>query len=70
MRGAERPARVRWTQPFLQPLQPLSDDAAQQTFFDIADDFHEPEDLDKVLRLTHNMPLAVDLIAHLVDDEG
>ncbi|KAJ7135725.1 hypothetical protein C8R44DRAFT_848591 [Mycena epipterygia] len=70
MRGAERPARVRWTHPFLPPLKPLSDDAAQQTFFDIAEDFHAREDVNKLLRLTDNMPLAVDLIAHLVDYEG
>ncbi|KAJ7358497.1 P-loop containing nucleoside triphosphate hydrolase protein, partial [Mycena albidolilacea] len=70
MRGAERPASVCWTKPFLPPLQPLSDDAARQTFFDIAGEFHESKHLDQVLRLTDNMPLAVDLIAHLVDNEG
>jgi hypothetical protein len=51
-------------------LQPLSDDAAQQTFFDIADDFHEPKEIEQVLHMTHNMPLAVNLIAHLVEHEG
>ncbi|KAJ7852119.1 hypothetical protein B0H13DRAFT_1904799 [Mycena leptocephala] len=70
MRGAERPGKVRWTHPFLEPLKPLSDDAARQTFLDIADDFHEPKDIQSVLSLTNNMPLAVDLIAHLVDNEG
>ncbi|KAJ7809556.1 hypothetical protein B0H14DRAFT_2865665 [Mycena olivaceomarginata] len=70
MRGAERPAKVCWTRPFLEPLKPLSDDAARQTFLDIADDFHEPKDIQSVLNLTNNMPLAVDLIAHLVDNEG
>ncbi|KAF7339021.1 hypothetical protein MVEN_01978300 [Mycena venus] len=70
MRGAERPAKVSWSQPFLPPLQPLSDNAARQMFFDIADDFHETKDLDQVLHLTQNMPLAIDLIAHLVDHEG
>ncbi|KAJ7111435.1 hypothetical protein C8R44DRAFT_534732, partial [Mycena epipterygia] len=53
MRGAERPAKVRWTHPFLQPLKPLSAIAARQTFVDIAEDFHN-----------------MDLIAHLVDQEG
>ncbi|KAJ7463280.1 P-loop containing nucleoside triphosphate hydrolase protein, partial [Mycena latifolia] len=70
MRGAERPAKVRWTRPFLQPLKPLSDDAAWQTFVDIAEDFHKTEDIKDLLHLTDNMPLAVDLIAHLVDTEG
>ncbi|KAJ7131190.1 hypothetical protein C8R44DRAFT_731450 [Mycena epipterygia] len=41
-----------------------------KTFIEIADNFHDPEDIDQLLQLTDNMPLAVDLIAHLVDYEG
>ncbi|KAJ7439091.1 hypothetical protein FB451DRAFT_1447390 [Mycena latifolia] len=70
MRGVERPSKVRWSRPFLPPLNPLSNDAARQTFIDIADDFHDSTDIDKLLLLTDNLPLAVDLMAHLVDDEG
>jgi hypothetical protein len=70
MRGAERPANVRWTRPLLQPLGPLRQDAARQTFIDIADDTHNAEDIDKLLLLADNMPLAIALIAHLVDSEG
>ncbi|KAJ6512571.1 P-loop containing nucleoside triphosphate hydrolase protein, partial [Mycena sanguinolenta] len=70
MRGAERPARVQWTHPFLSPLQPLSNDAAQQTFMDITDSVHSIEDFSHLLSFTDNMPLAVDLLAHLVDYEG
>ncbi|KAJ7107018.1 hypothetical protein C8R44DRAFT_744887 [Mycena epipterygia] len=70
MQGAERPAKVRWTRPFLEPLKPLSYEAARQTFFDIADNFHDSKDVDRLLHLTDNMPLAVDLIANLVDYEG
>ncbi|KAJ7625988.1 P-loop containing nucleoside triphosphate hydrolase protein, partial [Roridomyces roridus] len=70
MRGAERPAKVHWTRPFLKPLEPLSDDAAQQMFIDIADDIHDPMEVNKVLQRTGNMPLAIDLIAHLVDCDG
>jgi hypothetical protein len=70
MRGAERPANVRWTRPFLEPLKPLDQKAAHQTFIDIVDDIHETQDIDKILLLTDNMPLAIDLIAHLVDSEG
>ncbi|KAF8197664.1 hypothetical protein K438DRAFT_1933714 [Mycena galopus ATCC 62051] len=69
MRGAERPAKVRWTRPFLQPLKPLSLEAARQTFKDIADDFHPAGVIDQLLKLTDNLPLAVALIAHLVDCE-
>ncbi|KAJ7893746.1 P-loop containing nucleoside triphosphate hydrolase protein, partial [Mycena leptocephala] len=70
MRGAERPAKVAWTHPFLQPLKPLEHDAARQTFIDIADNTHNPEEVDKVLSLTDNMPLAINLMAHLVDSDG
>ncbi|KAF8184063.1 hypothetical protein K438DRAFT_1937355 [Mycena galopus ATCC 62051] len=68
MRGAELPAKVRWTRPFLQPLKPLSDDAARQTFIDIADDGYQ--EMDELLKFTGNMPLAVDLMAHLVVYDG
>jgi hypothetical protein len=70
MRGSERPAKVRWTRPFLLPLQPLTQDAARKTFVDITDDLYNTEDIDKILLLTDNMPLAIDLMAHLVDSEG
>ncbi|KAJ7863001.1 P-loop containing nucleoside triphosphate hydrolase protein, partial [Mycena leptocephala] len=70
MRGAERPSKVRWTRPFLEPLKPLSYDAARQTFVEIADDCHNSTDIDQLLYLTNNLPLAVDLIAHLVYYEG
>ncbi|KAJ7888472.1 P-loop containing nucleoside triphosphate hydrolase protein [Mycena leptocephala] len=70
MRGAERPAKVAWTHPFLSPLKPLEQAAARQTFIDIADNTHDPIEVDKVLSLTDNMPLAINLIAHLVDSQG
>ncbi|KAJ7894896.1 hypothetical protein B0H14DRAFT_3640674, partial [Mycena olivaceomarginata] len=38
MRGAERPAKVQWTRPFLLPLKPLDQKAAHLTFIDITDD--------------------------------
>jgi hypothetical protein len=48
----------------------LEPDAARQTFIDIADNTHNPEEVDQVLSLTDNMPLAINLLAHLVDSEG
>ncbi|KAJ7911926.1 P-loop containing nucleoside triphosphate hydrolase protein, partial [Mycena leptocephala] len=59
MRGAERPAKVAWTHPFLPLLKPLEQAAARQTFIDIADNTHDPDDVDKVLSLTDNMPLQL-----------
>ncbi|KAJ6596169.1 hypothetical protein DFH09DRAFT_128481 [Mycena vulgaris] len=70
LRGAERPGKVAWTRPFLSPLNTITDDAARRTFLDIADDVHEEEDIHKLLSLTGNLPLVVQLIAHLADYEG
>ncbi|KAJ7135087.1 P-loop containing nucleoside triphosphate hydrolase protein, partial [Mycena filopes] len=70
MRGAERPSKVQWTRPFLLPLRPLAPHAAQKVFLDIADDGHLPEEINQVLELTDNVPLAICLLAHLVDVEG
>ncbi|KAJ7720808.1 P-loop containing nucleoside triphosphate hydrolase protein, partial [Mycena metata] len=70
MRGAERPSKVQWTRPFLPPLEPLSQEAAQDMFIDIAEDRHLVADMDQVLSLTGNMPLSISLLAHMVDVEG
>ncbi|KAK7000605.1 ATPase-AAA-core domain-containing protein, partial [Favolaschia claudopus] len=70
MRGVERPKKVCWTHPFLPPLQPLSQDAALQTFMDITDNCYDTEEINQVIRFTDYMPLAVDLMANLVDYEG
>ncbi|KAJ7336779.1 P-loop containing nucleoside triphosphate hydrolase protein, partial [Mycena albidolilacea] len=66
MQGAERPAKVHWTHPFLLPLQSLSDEAAQQTFMEITDN----RDIEQILQFTDKMPLAVNLIAYLSLYEG
>ncbi|KAJ6562772.1 hypothetical protein DFH09DRAFT_1082733 [Mycena vulgaris] len=63
MRGAERPGKVKWTRPFLAPLKPLTDEAAMETFADIADDRHDESSVRQLLELTGNLPLAVNLIA-------
>ncbi|KAF8166910.1 hypothetical protein K438DRAFT_1856666 [Mycena galopus ATCC 62051] len=70
MRGAERPSKVAWTHPFLLPLQPLSNDAARQIFIEITDNSNTLEEMEQLLGFTDNMPLAIDLIAHLADYEG
>lgn len=70
MRGSERPGQVLWTPPFLYPLQPLSDEASEQIFEAITDDSHASTERTQLLAFTENMPLAVDLMAHLVDYEG
>ncbi|KAJ7472748.1 hypothetical protein FB451DRAFT_1469730 [Mycena latifolia] len=70
MRGAERPGKVRWTRPFLPPLTPLTPIAARQTFIDIADDIHDDSDIDELISLTDNLPLALNLVANVAGSEG
>jgi hypothetical protein len=71
MRGAERPARVQWSRPFLPVLETLSPAAARETFRDVADDCVEgDEELDQLLTHTGNLPLAVTLMASLVALDG
>lgn len=70
MRGAERPAKVHWTRPFLLPLLPLNNNAARETFLEITDAVYDDSVVEQLLLLTNNLPLAIDLIAHLADSEG
>ncbi|KAJ7038809.1 P-loop containing nucleoside triphosphate hydrolase protein, partial [Mycena alexandri] len=69
MRGAERPGKVKWTRPFLPPLDRLDDIAAKQTFLHISDE-DESDDLTALLALTDNLPLAITLMANLTSFEG
>ncbi|KAJ7469484.1 hypothetical protein FB451DRAFT_1038716, partial [Mycena latifolia] len=70
VRIAPEPSKVHWTHPFLPPLKPLADHAARQTFIDITDNDHDNKEITQLLELTDNMPLAVNLLANLVDFEG
>ncbi|KAJ6533795.1 hypothetical protein DFH09DRAFT_125089 [Mycena vulgaris] len=72
MRGAERPAKVKWNRPFLPPLEPLSPSACRQIFSAVAD---EPEiweelALEELLVLSGSLPLAVSLMANIASFEG
>ncbi|KAJ7286278.1 P-loop containing nucleoside triphosphate hydrolase protein, partial [Mycena rebaudengoi] len=70
LRGAEHPSRVKWTRPFLAPLEPLSNVAALQTFIEVADEGHDDASIKELLELTGNLPLAVSLIASVASTEG
>ncbi|KAJ7288949.1 hypothetical protein C8J57DRAFT_1215029 [Mycena rebaudengoi] len=70
MRGAERPAKVKWTRPFLPPLDPLLTSAALQTFINVANDTHHQASVEHLLELTGNLPLAVSLISSVASHEG
>ncbi|KAJ7138245.1 hypothetical protein C8R44DRAFT_606985, partial [Mycena epipterygia] len=69
MRGAERPGQVKWTRPFLPPLDRLDDTAARQTFLDIVDEI-DSDELAALIALTDNMPLALVLMANVASFEG
>jgi 3-hydroxyacyl-CoA dehydrogenase len=47
----------------------LDQQAAHLTFVDIADGGHSQEEVDQILSLTDNMPLAISLLAHLADTD-
>ncbi|KAJ7153424.1 hypothetical protein C8R43DRAFT_1106678 [Mycena crocata] len=72
MRGQERPEKIRWTRPFIAPLEPLHYDAAHKIFIDIADADSDEEaaDVAKLLSLTGNLPLAVTLMATVASFDG
>ncbi|KAJ7222924.1 P-loop containing nucleoside triphosphate hydrolase protein [Mycena rebaudengoi] len=72
MRGAERPGKVKWTRPFLPPLEPLALDASRKTFVEIADEppCEEEPALVELIELTGNLPLAVGLMANVASVEG
>ncbi|KAJ7261946.1 hypothetical protein C8J57DRAFT_1071633, partial [Mycena rebaudengoi] len=70
LRGAERPSQVKWTRPFLAPLEPLSNVAALQTFIEVAGDGYNDASVKELLVLTGNLPLAVSLIANVAGSEG
>jgi hypothetical protein len=59
MRGAERPMGIRWSRPFIQPLETLNRRAAKECFLDIVDNMEDDSQLDALLDLTDNVPLAV-----------
>ncbi|KAJ7155781.1 hypothetical protein C8R46DRAFT_1041134 [Mycena filopes] len=70
MRGTERPGKVKWTRPFLLPLEPLPNEAALHIFEEITDNSHPSDEKTQLLQFTGNIPLALDLMAHLVEYEG
>jgi hypothetical protein len=73
MRGAERPASIKWSRPFLPQLKPLAAIAARAIFVDIADEPTAPQEevaLHGLLEATGNVPLAISLMASVASSEG
>jgi len=66
MRGEIRPCpNMRWTQPPLKPLLPLSLDAARQTFIDMNPQVTPSRHLDELLKMLDFVPLAITIMATL-----
>ena len=63
MRGTERPAETKWTQPFLEPLRTLNHDAAENIWKQI--NGHYDIFTEKLLKAVDYVPLAINLLAHL-----
>ena len=63
MRGAERPARTHWSQPFLEPLDTFGQTAAEQVWQVVAGNYDEYAA--KLTAAVDYVPLAIDLLAHL-----
>ncbi|KAJ7452859.1 hypothetical protein FB451DRAFT_1565816 [Mycena latifolia] len=72
MRGAERPGKVKWTRPFLPPLEPLDPSASRQIFAEVADgpEIGEESALEELLDLSGSLPLAISLMASVAAFEG
>lgn len=77
LRGLERPRGVAWTKPFLPPLTALDHNSSRKIFVDITDYDHPDsptdgcqDDLDDLLDLCGDLPLAITLMAHLAEFES
>jgi hypothetical protein len=73
MRGAERPANIKWSRPFLPQLKPPPTVAARDMFVDIADGPSTPQEetaLQGLLEVTASVPLAISLMASVASAEG
>ena len=66
MKGAERPAGTKWTQPILEPLDTLSHDAAKNTWVQITGHYNIYSE--KLLKAVDYVPLAISLLAHLAQE--
>jgi tetratricopeptide (TPR) repeat protein len=64
LRGAERPAGVAWTRPFLPPVAPLDLEAAIEVFTSIADTATDDPHMIQLIHSVDLIPLAITLIAH------
>ncbi|KAF8558473.1 hypothetical protein OG21DRAFT_1481455 [Imleria badia] len=61
LRGSERPLKSQWTRPFLLPLRPLDLQAARSTFVSISDISEKDPNLEELLQVVDNLPLAITL---------
>ncbi|KAF8146820.1 hypothetical protein K438DRAFT_1944425 [Mycena galopus ATCC 62051] len=70
MRGAKRPKKIRWTEPFLPPLSPLPSAAAREMFIEVTDRIRDNWELERLLKITDHIPLAIQLVATVTASDG
>ena len=70
LRGSERPLKTQWTRPFLPPISPLDPQAARSAFVAISDISEKDPNLEQLLQVVDNLPLAITLMANLAQFES
>lgn len=70
LRGSERPLKTQWTRPFLPPISPLDPQAARSAFVAISDISEKDPNLEELLLVVDNLPLAITLMANLAQFEN
>ncbi|CAK5279615.1 unnamed protein product [Mycena citricolor] len=70
MRGAERPAGVQWSRPFLPQLGPLDNSAARKAFLALSDCLENDDGIDQLLAVVDNVPLGIVLMANLTETDS
>jgi hypothetical protein len=67
MQGAEQPAKVLWSRPFLQSMKPLDQEAGRLIFAHIADSGHSQEEVGQILPVNCSPHDLLSLLSMLPD---
>ncbi|KAJ7746518.1 hypothetical protein B0H14DRAFT_454557 [Mycena olivaceomarginata] len=68
MRGSERPAGIQWSRPVLPQIGPLDVTSARKAFLALSDCLEDDPWIDPLLTAVDCVPLAIALMANLIDD--
>ncbi|KAJ7632441.1 hypothetical protein FB45DRAFT_912441 [Roridomyces roridus] len=70
LRGAERPAGVQWSRPFLPQIGPLDVPSARKAFLALSDCLEDDPWIDPLLAAIDYVPLAIALMANLAETDS